>query len=351
MLQDGTDPLVGADDIQCHLTDPLLDCDGDGQLNDTDPDPSDPCVFVLAQATVPPSAAWLALDCDNDGLVNGLELTLGTDPLDSDTDDDGVLDGTEVTDLTDPLDPCEFEVNSITLPISAAWNALDCDNDGVPNGVELAIGDTDGDGIPNFLDTDDDNDGILTMFEDYGNTDLTLGAANANGDGDPTNDDTDADGIPDYLDTDDDNDGIPTDQEYPDADGDGEAFGDDAFDSNGNGLPDYLEINTENEAEDDLEIFTALTPNGDGQNDVFTIRNIELYPNNTVKIFNRWGVEVYSVKGYGQNGNYFRGVSQGRATIQGSEELPAATYFYFLEYEIPTTKETKSRAGYLYIQR
>ena len=239
----------------------------------------------------------------------------------------------------------------VTVPPSAAWLALDCDNDGVPNGVELAIGDTDGDGILNFLDTDDDNDGILTMFEDYGNTDLTLGAANANGDGDPTNDDTDGDGIPDYLDTDDDNDGIATDQEYPDVDGDGEAFGDDAFDSNGNGLPDYLEINTENEADDDLEIFTALTPNGDGQNDVFTIRNIELYPNNTVKIFNRWGVEVYSIKGYGQNGNYFRGISQGRATIQGSEELPAATYFYFLEYEIPTTKETKSRTGCLYIQR
>ena len=48
--------------------------------------------------------------------------------------------------------------------------------------------DTDGDGIPNYLDNDDDNDGILTIDED------------ANGNGNPVDDDTDGDGIPDYLD-------------------------------------------------------------------------------------------------------------------------------------------------------
>ena len=59
------------------------------------------------------------------------------------------------------------------------------DNDG-----NVKNDDTDGDTIPNYLDADDDNDGVLTKNED------------ANGDGDPTNDDTDGDGIPDYLDTD-----------------------------------------------------------------------------------------------------------------------------------------------------
>ena len=49
--------------------------------------------------------------------------------------------------------------------------------------------DTDGDGIPNFQDIDDDNDGILTKDE-----------YDQNGDNVP--DDSDNDGIPDYLDSD-----------------------------------------------------------------------------------------------------------------------------------------------------
>ncbi len=55
--------------------------------------------------------------------------------------------------------------------------------------------DTDGDGIPNYIDVDDDGDNIYTINEDV------------DGDGDPTNDDQDNDGIPNYLDPDDDNDG------------------------------------------------------------------------------------------------------------------------------------------------
>lgn len=47
--------------------------------------------------------------------------------------------------------------------------------------------DTDGDGIPNYLDNDDDGDGVLTINEDLNN------------DGDPTND-IGANGIPNYLD-------------------------------------------------------------------------------------------------------------------------------------------------------
>lgn len=58
--------------------------------------------------------------------------------------------------------------------------------------------DTDGDGIPDYMDSDDDGDNIPTIDEDI------------NGDGDPTNDDTDGDGIPNYLDDDDDGDGILT---------------------------------------------------------------------------------------------------------------------------------------------
>lgn len=43
-------------------------------------------------------------DADNDGLTDGQEITLGTDPFDADTDDDGWPDEAEVTGHGDPLD-------------------------------------------------------------------------------------------------------------------------------------------------------------------------------------------------------------------------------------------------------
>ncbi|WP_417867748.1 hypothetical protein [Xanthomarina gelatinilytica] len=86
------------------------------------------------------------------------------------------------------------------------------DNDGIPAEMEDINGngdlyddDTDGDGLPNFLDPDDDGDNVLTSTEliDYDNDD---------DDDDPLTNpqDTDGDGIPNYLDTDDDGDGVLT---------------------------------------------------------------------------------------------------------------------------------------------
>ena len=42
-------------------------------------------------------------DSDGDGLDDGDEVDLGSDPLDEDSDDDGLLDGEEVDAGTDPL--------------------------------------------------------------------------------------------------------------------------------------------------------------------------------------------------------------------------------------------------------
>ncbi len=89
---------------------------------------------------------------------------------------------------------------------------MEDDNDGIPAEMEDINGngdlyddDTDGDGLPNFLDPDDDGDNVLTSTEliDYDNDD---------DDDDPLTDpqDTDGDGIPNYLDPDDDGDGILT---------------------------------------------------------------------------------------------------------------------------------------------
>ncbi len=216
----------------------------------------------------------------------------------NDEDGDGINDIEEESNGTDPLDPCD--------PNPLAVGSADCDGDGVPNDIEIG---------------------------DDPNTPL----------------DTDEDGIPDVLDPDDDGDGIPTSEENPDPNGDSNP--DDAFDSDGDGIPDYLEENnTDSNAEDGIEVFNIVTPNGDGDHDTFVISNLEKFVDNEMRIFNRWGVLVYETNGYGQSGEFFRGVSNGRVTVSKEEELPVGTYFYILTYKT-STGETKKRSDYLYLNR
>jgi len=122
-------------------------------------------------------------DTDNDGLLDSQELILGTDIMKRDTDGDKVSDAIEVgMDINSPQD-------------------------------------SDRDGIIDALDEDDDNDGILTKFEDI------------NKDGTAINDDTDQDGVPNYLDANDDGDSRLTKVEGG------------TKDSDGDGILDYLDKN------------------------------------------------------------------------------------------------------------
>jgi len=47
-----------------------------------------------------------------------------------------------------------------------------------------------------------------------------------------------------------------------------------------------------------LVIPNAFTPNGDGRNDVWDVKYLNDYPNNTVEVYNRYGQKVYSSIGY-----------------------------------------------------
>uniref|UniRef100_UPI0026110DF0 DUF7507 domain-containing protein n=1 Tax=uncultured Dokdonia sp. TaxID=575653 RepID=UPI0026110DF0 len=103
--------------------------------------------------------------------------------------------------------------------------------------------------------------------------------------------------------------------------------------------------------EEDVEVFNGVTPDGDNSNDTFIIRGIDRFPDNSVQIFNRWGVEVYYREGYVNNDeDSFRGVSQGRATINRGKELPVGTYYYILRF-VNDDGETRQQAGYLYLNR
>ncbi len=102
-------------------------------------------------------------DTDGDGLTDGEEAALGTNPLSPDSDDDGLDDGTEVAMGLDPLDG-------------------DSDGDGLGDGEELAQWGTDP------ANPDSDDDGLSDPDE------LGLGL-------DPLDPDSDDDGTPDGAET------------------------------------------------------------------------------------------------------------------------------------------------------
>ncbi len=125
-------------------------------------------------------------DSDGDGLGDGTEATLGTDPHDPDTDDDGLSDGDEVNDGTNPLD-------------------VDTDDDGLNDGAEIGLGtdplraDSDADGLTdgaevsagtNPLDVDTDDDGLNDGPD---NCKLLANAGQENYEGDASGDVCDAD--------------------------------------------------------------------------------------------------------------------------------------------------------------
>jgi hypothetical protein len=188
---------------------------------------------------------WIADDMSDDVTVNVVDGN-------NDTDNDG---------LTDFVEMC------IT---GTKHNKADSDDDTVNDYIETNGGqpgiDTDGDGVVNGMDENDDGDCVLTKVED------------PDGDGDPTNDNTDGDSDLNYLDNDDDADSILSCDE--DADGDGDPTNDD---TDGDGIVNYLDPNDNDGPDGDLDndgIRNAddncvLTPNtdqadmdGDGQGDV-----------------------------------------------------------------------------------
>lgn len=77
----------------------------------------------------------------------------------------------------------------------------------------------------------------------------------------------------------------------------------------------------------ELIIATAITPDGDGNNDVWIIPGLdEAYPDNKVFIYNRWGNQVFehaSSNGNKYNDNPWDGTYQGQL-------LPAGSYYYII---------------------
>lgn len=70
-----------------------------------------------------------------------------------------------------------------------------------------------------------------------------------------------------------------------------------------------------------LEGTNLLTPNGDGRNDYWIVKNIDMYPDNEVKIFDRAGRMVFQQRSYA---NKWNGTVNGHALAEG-------TYYYIID--------------------
>ncbi|BAO55418.1 internalin, putative [Nonlabens marinus S1-08] len=301
--------------------------------------------------------APLGVDSDNNGVDDAYD-TNGSPIEEVDFDGDGIQDylddDSDNDNVRDRLEGHDFNHDGVAdvtpsgadVDIDGLDDAFDGDTSGYgdPDGLDLdgdpsQLPDLDGTEDVDFRDVDDDGDTVDTIYEDY------------DGDNDPTDQDTDGDGIPDYLDTNDDGDPFDTIDEGPDPDGDQNPNTGNTRDTDGDGIFDYLEFDEEivQECGEPL-VFNGISPDGDTRNDFLVIDQIECYPDNTLEIYNRWGVKVYDTDNYGANGQVFRGISEGRITIQQNEELPVGTYYYIFKY-LDLEGNGKSKAGYIYIQR
>ncbi|MCD9575806.1 gliding motility-associated C-terminal domain-containing protein, partial [Flavobacterium soyae] len=100
----------------------------------------------------------------------------------------------------------------------------------------------------------------------------------------------------------------------------------------------------------EINVINALSPNGDQKNERFYIQGLECYPDNTVEIYNRWGVLVFEKDAYNNEDRVFKGYSEGRTTMKQSEGLPVGTYFYILKYK-DSGSNPHEKSGYLYINK
>lgn len=85
-----------------------------------------------------------------------------------------------------------------------------------------------------------------------------------------------------------------------------------------------------------------MTPNGDGINDNLVIDGIENSPNNSLQIFNRYGIMVYSKKNYN---NEFDGISNVNGVLSKNSGLSSGIYFYIVTLSELNIKHQ----GYLYL--
>ncbi len=142
----------------CSVPIDTTDTDGDGIYDTSDIDDDNDGILDTDECgPLGAGPGCSSMDTDGDGIVNRLDL---------DSDGDGIPDNVEGQSTT-----------GYTAPSNS-----DSDNDGLDNAYEsmgLGTPDTDGDGTPDFLDTDSDDDGTIDSLETW----FVLSGSDSDGDG------------------------------------------------------------------------------------------------------------------------------------------------------------------------
>ncbi|MGB5667577.1 MAG: gliding motility-associated C-terminal domain-containing protein, partial [Maribacter sp.] len=323
--------------------------DGDYVLTFTTTDATLPfCDNVSSEVTI--TVNDCDVDSDGDGLLDGLEITLGTDPNNADTDDDDIEDAVEVGNDT--------------------ANPLDEDEDGIIDALDSNILDTDMDGVVDWLDPANTNpcvpdpssefcvatvdlEIIKTSNDDFLNVNeqltFTITVTNI------------SDEIATLIQVEEVLDAIgfdyishftgPGDGVYDEVAGLWDipmldpnesatlvvlvrmiAFG--TFTNTatitGSSPVDINPVNDEASVEIEVAmrsnnepgfLFNQFSPNGDGTNDFLIVNSIEDYPNNSIEIYDRYGNQVFEARPYDNTWDGTR----------NNSDAPKGTYFYVFD--------------------
>ncbi|NNC78211.1 MAG: hypothetical protein HKN77_09635, partial [Woeseiaceae bacterium] len=159
---------TGSQQTRTSVTTVAFDTDGDNVFDPVDLDDDNDGI---------PDTTEPAGDLDGDGLVNSRDI---------DADGDGIPDNIEAQPEGNFRAPLGTDTDG---------DGLDDRYDATNGGVAISITNTDGTGLPDYVDTDADDDGVLDAIEGHD--------ANLNGIADrtPANADTDGDGLDDAYDT------------------------------------------------------------------------------------------------------------------------------------------------------
>ena len=95
-----------------------------------------------------------------------------------------------------------------------------------------------------------------------------------------------------------------------------------------------------------LNFSNTITPNGDGNNDFFIIKNLNpsIYSTSILTVYNRWGLIVYISTEYGLDNNWWDG-----KTTYKNEPVNQGVYYYILEVFNAAKQQKEEYSGEIHI--